>query len=217
MLVTLTLLPVLSLALAADPPTCAPLATVTFDNATIRGLLGHWIYIAGASRNPPDLAELKEVKYAAFSFSPGSHEDEFNATEVMRLNETCVERNATKILILWHNSTLVHGKAPGGGCRDGMGWDGMGWDGMGWDGGTPQPHLAPFRFCSPLFSTLGPWHEAILHPKTYLEVGGGNVPHPTQWVGQPWDESRGGVKGMSSPRHAATLTNGGPRSPHTFQ
>ncbi|NXK20033.1 A1AG protein, partial [Arenaria interpres] len=104
----LALLLVLPLALAADPPTCAPLTTVTFDNATIHGLLGQWIYIAGASRNPPDLAELKEVKYAAFSFSPGSHEDEFIATEILRLNETCVERNATKILILWHNSTLVH-------------------------------------------------------------------------------------------------------------
>ncbi|PKU35984.1 hypothetical protein llap_13711 [Limosa lapponica baueri] len=108
MLVTLALLLGLPLALTAEPLTCAPLTTVTFDNATIHGLLGEWIYIAGASRNPPDLAELKEVKYAAFSFSPGSHKDELNATEIMRLNETCVERNTTKILILWHNSTLVH-------------------------------------------------------------------------------------------------------------
>ncbi|XP_074017403.1 alpha-1-acid glycoprotein 1-like [Numenius arquata] len=106
MLVTLALLLGLPLALAADLPSCAPL--VTFDNATIHGLLGQWVYIAGASRYPPALAELKEVKYAAFSFSPSSHEDELNATEIMRLNETCVERNTTNILILWHNSTLVH-------------------------------------------------------------------------------------------------------------
>ncbi|NXN23653.1 A1AG protein, partial [Nycticryphes semicollaris] len=104
----LTLLLGLQLALAADFPTCAPLVTVTLDNATIRGLLGEWIYIAGASRYPPHLKELKEVKYAAFSFSPSDHEDELNVTEIMRLNETCVETNASKILILWHNSTLVH-------------------------------------------------------------------------------------------------------------
>lgn len=48
-------------------------------------LLGQWIYIAGASRYPPHLEELKAVKHAAFSFSPGSHEDELNVTEITRL------------------------------------------------------------------------------------------------------------------------------------
>lgn len=48
-------------------------------------LLGQWIYIGGASRYEPHLAELKAVKHAAFSFSPGSHDDELNVTEIMRL------------------------------------------------------------------------------------------------------------------------------------
>ncbi|NXA30051.1 A1AG protein, partial [Ibidorhyncha struthersii] len=104
----LTLLLGLPLALASDPPTCAPLVLVTFDNATIPGLLGQWIYIAGASRYQPHLAELKAVKHAAFSFSPGSHDDELNVTETMRLNETCVVKNSSKIHIFWHNSTLMH-------------------------------------------------------------------------------------------------------------
>ncbi|NXN71494.1 A1AG2 protein, partial [Himantopus himantopus] len=104
----LTLLLGLPLALAADPPTCAPLVPITFDNATIPGLLGQWIYIAGASRYQPHLAELKAVKHAAFSFSPGSHDDELNVTEIMRLNETCVVKNSSKIHIFWHNSTLMH-------------------------------------------------------------------------------------------------------------
>ncbi|XP_009317756.1 PREDICTED: alpha-1-acid glycoprotein 1 [Pygoscelis adeliae] len=108
MLASLALLLGLPLALAAEPPSCAPLVPVTFDNATIPGLLGHWIYIAGASRYPPHLEELKAVKYAAFSFSPGSHEDELNVTEIMRLNETCVVKNTSKILVFWHNSTLAH-------------------------------------------------------------------------------------------------------------
>ncbi|NXP14781.1 A1AG protein, partial [Thinocorus orbignyianus] len=103
----LTLLLGLPLALAADAPTCAPLVTVTLDNATIHGLLGEWVYIGGASRYPPYLRELNEVKYAVFSFSPGNHEDELNATEILRVNETCVE-NISKILIFRHNSTLVH-------------------------------------------------------------------------------------------------------------
>ncbi|KAM6337257.1 alpha-1-acid glycoprotein-like [Alca torda] len=108
MLAALALLLGLPLALAADPPSCAPLITVTLDNATVPGLLGQWIYIAGASRYEPHLAELRAVKHAVFSFSPGSHEDELNVTEIMRLNETCVVRNTSKILIFWHNSTLAH-------------------------------------------------------------------------------------------------------------
>ncbi|NXS93199.1 A1AG protein, partial [Jacana jacana] len=104
----LTLLLGLPLALAADTPTCAPLVTITFDNATIRGLLGEWIYIGGASRYPPHIEELKNVKYAAFSFSPSGHEDELNVIEVMKVNETCVETNTSKVFIFWHNSTLMH-------------------------------------------------------------------------------------------------------------
>ncbi|NXT30817.1 A1AG protein, partial [Pelecanoides urinatrix] len=103
----LALLLGLPLALAAEPPTCAPLVPVTFDNATIPGLLGQWIYIIGASKYPPHLAELREVKYSTFSFSPGSHEDEINVTESSRLNETCMVRN-TKIQVFQHNSTLMH-------------------------------------------------------------------------------------------------------------
>ncbi|KFZ52866.1 hypothetical protein N338_07147, partial [Podiceps cristatus] len=81
----LTLLLGLPLALAAEPPSCAPLVLVTFDNATIPGLLGQWVYIAGVSRYAPHLAELRAVKHATFSFSPGLHEDELNVTEIMRL------------------------------------------------------------------------------------------------------------------------------------
>ncbi|KAM6117547.1 alpha-1-acid glycoprotein-like [Phoenicopterus ruber ruber] len=108
MLASLALLLGLPLALAAEPPSCALLVPVTFDNATIPGLLGQWIYIAGASRYPPHLAELRAVKHAVFTFSPGSHEDELNVTEIIRLNETCVVKNTGKILIFWHNSTLMH-------------------------------------------------------------------------------------------------------------
>ncbi|NXV82909.1 A1AG protein, partial [Atlantisia rogersi] len=104
----LTLLLGLPLALPAETPTCAPLVPVTFDNDTIPGILGQWTYIVGASKYPPHLEELKAVKYATFSFSPGSHEDELDVTETMRLNDTCVVRNTSKIHILWHNSTLVH-------------------------------------------------------------------------------------------------------------
>ncbi|NXW01627.1 A1AG protein, partial [Fregetta grallaria] len=104
----LALLLGLPLALAAEPPSCAPLVPVTFDNATIPGLLGQWIYITGASKYPPHLAQMKVVKYAAFSLSPGSHEDELNVTEIMRLNETCVVKNISKIQVFQHNSTLVH-------------------------------------------------------------------------------------------------------------
>ncbi|NWX06396.1 A1AG2 protein, partial [Caloenas nicobarica] len=104
----LTLLLALPLALAAEPPTCAPLVPVTFDNTTIPGLLGHWVYIVGSSKYPPHLAELKAVKHAFFSFSPGSHKDELNVTEIMRMNETCVVRNTSKIHVFWENSTLAH-------------------------------------------------------------------------------------------------------------
>ncbi|KFQ58067.1 Alpha-1-acid glycoprotein, partial [Pelecanus crispus] len=102
----LTLLLGLPLALAAEGPSCPPLVTVTFDNATIPGLLGQWTYIAAASRYPPHLKEIKAVKYEIFSFSPGSHEDELNVTEIIRLNETCVVQNTGKIQVFWHNSTL---------------------------------------------------------------------------------------------------------------
>ncbi|XP_075376054.1 alpha-1-acid glycoprotein-like [Mycteria americana] len=108
MLASLALLLGLPLALAAEPPSCARFVPVTFDNATIPGLLGQWTYIAGASRYPPHLVELKAVKHATFSLSPGSHEDELNVTEIMRVNETCVVKNTSKIRVFWHNSSLVH-------------------------------------------------------------------------------------------------------------
>ncbi|NWI44405.1 A1AG protein, partial [Picathartes gymnocephalus] len=98
----------LPLALATEPQSCAPLTPVTFDNTTIPQLLGQWFYIAGASRYPPHLAEMRGLTFAAFSFSPGSHEDELNVTEIMRINETCVARNFSKIQIFWQNSTMMH-------------------------------------------------------------------------------------------------------------
>ncbi|NWW70354.1 A1AG2 protein, partial [Climacteris rufus] len=104
----LTLLLGLPLALATEPPSCAPLVPVTFDNATIPRLLGQWFYIVGASRYPPHLEEMRPLTFATFSFSPGSHEDELNVTEIMRLNGTCVVRNSSKIHVLWQNSTLTH-------------------------------------------------------------------------------------------------------------
>ncbi|NXW56211.1 A1AG2 protein, partial [Eurystomus gularis] len=104
----LTLLLGLPLALSTEHPTCAPLVPVTFDNATIPGLLGQWIYITGASKYPPHLEELKWLKYAVFTFFPGSHEDELSVTETMRMNETCMTSNTSKIQVIWHNSTLVH-------------------------------------------------------------------------------------------------------------
>ncbi|NXT61660.1 A1AG protein, partial [Chaetops frenatus] len=104
----LTFLLGLPLALATEPQSCAPLIPVTFDNSTVPQLLGQWFYITGASRYPPHLAEMRAVKFAAFSFSSGSHEDELNVTEIMRMNETCVERNSSKIQIFWQNSTLMH-------------------------------------------------------------------------------------------------------------
>ncbi|XP_074967851.1 alpha-1-acid glycoprotein 1-like [Phalacrocorax aristotelis] len=109
MLASLTLLLGLPLALATgdEPHGCTPLLPVTLDKATIHGLLGQWFYITGASTYEPHLEEFKAVKYSTFSFSPGSHEDELRITESMRVNETCVVKNA-KIQIFWHNSTLVH-------------------------------------------------------------------------------------------------------------
>ncbi|NWW93964.1 A1AG protein, partial [Rhynochetos jubatus] len=102
----------LPLALAAETPTCAPLVSITFDNATIPELLGQWVYIASASKYLPHLEEIKAVKYEVFSFSPGSHEDELNVSETIRLNETCVVKNTSKIQIFWHNSTLMHVNGP---------------------------------------------------------------------------------------------------------
>ncbi|NXP61779.1 A1AG1 protein, partial [Chloropsis cyanopogon] len=104
----LTLFLGLPLALATEPQSCAPLVPVTFDNSTIPQLLGQWFYIAGASRYPPHLAELRAVTFEAFSFSPGSHEAELNITEIIRMNETCVVRNSSKVQVFHHNSTLVH-------------------------------------------------------------------------------------------------------------
>lgn len=48
-------------------------------------LLGKWVYITGGSTYPPHVEEMKVVKYAAFSFFPGSHEDELNVTESTRV------------------------------------------------------------------------------------------------------------------------------------
>ncbi|NWH52008.1 A1AG protein, partial [Fregata magnificens] len=104
----LALLLGLPLALATELHSCTPLIPVTFDEATIPGLLGQWIYIAGASRYPPHVEEIKAVKHAAFSLSPSSHEDELNVTEIMRVNETCVVKNNGKIYVFWHNSTLLY-------------------------------------------------------------------------------------------------------------
>ena len=108
------LIPVLILATglvrvhATESPTCVPLVPAVMDNATVARLLGHWVYIMGASQYPPHMAEMKELKYATFTLFPGSHEDVFNVTEIMRLNETCVVRNSSKIHVFRHNSTLVH-------------------------------------------------------------------------------------------------------------
>ncbi|NXB80104.1 A1AG1 protein, partial [Donacobius atricapilla] len=103
----LTLFLGLPLALATKPQSCAPLIPVTFDNTTVPQILGQWFYIVGASRYPPHLPEIRAVKFAAFSFSPSSHEDELNVTEIMRMNETCVVRNST-VQVFQQNSTLMH-------------------------------------------------------------------------------------------------------------
>ncbi|NWS25264.1 A1AG protein, partial [Polioptila caerulea] len=104
----LTLLLGLPLALATEPQGCTPLIPVTFDNTTIPQLLGQWFYIAGASRYPPHLAEMRAMTFEAFSFSPGSHEDELNITEIIRMNGTCVVRNSSKVQVFQQNSTLMH-------------------------------------------------------------------------------------------------------------
>ncbi|NXC86182.1 A1AG protein, partial [Cercotrichas coryphoeus] len=104
----LTLFLGLPLALATEPQSCSPLIPVTFNNSTVPQLLGQWFYIAGASRYPPHLAELRAVTFEAFSFSPGSHEDELNVTEIIRMNETCVVRNSSKVQVFQQNSTLAH-------------------------------------------------------------------------------------------------------------
>ncbi|XP_069729509.1 alpha-1-acid glycoprotein-like [Phaenicophaeus curvirostris] len=107
MLASLALLLGLPLALAAEAPSCTPLVPVTFENSSLPQIQGLWIYIAGASKYPPHLEELKGLKYAAFIISQGNHEDELNVTEIMRVNETCVVKNS-KIQVVRHNSTLVH-------------------------------------------------------------------------------------------------------------
>ncbi|NXV69038.1 A1AG protein, partial [Molothrus ater] len=104
----LALLLGLPLALASEPQSCTSLVPITFNSTTIPQLLGQWFYIAGASRYPPHLAELRAVTFEAFSFSPGSHKDELNITEIIRMNETCVVRNFSKIQVFHENSTLVH-------------------------------------------------------------------------------------------------------------
>ncbi|XP_032933597.1 alpha-1-acid glycoprotein-like [Catharus ustulatus] len=106
MLATLTLL--LGLPLAPGTQSCSPLIPVTFDSSTVPRLLGQWFFIAAASRYPPHLAELRAVTFEAFSFSPGSHEDELNVNEIIRMNETCVVRNSSKVQVFQQNSTLVH-------------------------------------------------------------------------------------------------------------
>ncbi|NWR55219.1 A1AG protein, partial [Bucorvus abyssinicus] len=103
----LTLLLALPLALANEPPSCAPFVPVTFDDDTIPGLMGQWTYIMGASRYPPHLEEMKVLKHAVFTLSPGSHEDEINVTEIMRVNETCVTKHST-IQVFHHNASLMH-------------------------------------------------------------------------------------------------------------
>ncbi|KAM4889649.1 LOW QUALITY PROTEIN: alpha-1-acid glycoprotein-like [Sylvia borin] len=95
----------LPLALATEPQSCAPLVLVTFDNSTIPQILGQWFYIAGASRYPPHLEVMRAVTFEAFSFSPGSHEDELNISEIIRTNE-CVVRNSSKVQVSQQNSTL---------------------------------------------------------------------------------------------------------------
>ncbi|NXA77010.1 A1AG protein, partial [Thryothorus ludovicianus] len=104
----LTLFLGLPLTLATEPQGCSPLIPVTFDSTTIPQLLGQWFYIAGASRYPPHLAEMRAMTFEAFSFSPGSREDELNITEIIRVNGTCVVRNSSKVQVFQQNSTLMH-------------------------------------------------------------------------------------------------------------
>ncbi|XP_063265222.1 alpha-1-acid glycoprotein 1-like [Prinia subflava] len=107
MLATLALFVGLPLALGTEPsPSCAPLIPVTFDNSTVPQILGEWFYIAGASKYPPHVAQMRAVTFGAFSFSPGSHEDELNITEIIRMNETCVVRNSSRVQVFHQNSTM---------------------------------------------------------------------------------------------------------------
>ncbi|KAM9370783.1 alpha-1-acid glycoprotein 1-like [Phaethornis superciliosus] len=108
MLATVTLLLGLPFALTAEPPSCTQPVPVTFGNATIPRILGHWNFIASASRHPLYLEKIQAMKHASFSYFPGSHEDELDATTIARVNETCVVQNTSGIQIFLHNSTLVH-------------------------------------------------------------------------------------------------------------
>ncbi|XP_066189158.1 alpha-1-acid glycoprotein 2-like [Sylvia atricapilla] len=107
-LATLTVFLGLPLALATKSQSCAPLVLVTFDNSTIPQILGQWFYIAGASRYPPHLEVMKAVTFEAFSFSPGSYEDELNITEIIAQGMRCVVRNSSKVQVFQENSTLKH-------------------------------------------------------------------------------------------------------------
>ncbi|NXU36782.1 A1AG protein, partial [Drymodes brunneopygia] len=104
----LTLFLGLPLALASGPQNCTPPIPVTLDNSTVPQLLGQWFYIVGASKYPPHLEEMGAVTFEAFSFSPSSHEDELNVTEIIRVNETCVVRNSSTVKLFQQNSTLMH-------------------------------------------------------------------------------------------------------------
>uniref|UniRef100_A0A8D2Q9U6 Apolipoprotein M n=1 Tax=Zonotrichia albicollis TaxID=44394 RepID=A0A8D2Q9U6_ZONAL len=80
-------------------PLCSPLQ-----------LLGQWFYIAGASRYPPHLAELRAVTFEAFSFSPGSHEDELNITEIIRIGPHWDEGQGWKVMRLSMGWILTTGE-----------------------------------------------------------------------------------------------------------
>ncbi|XP_071622057.1 alpha-1-acid glycoprotein 1-like [Heliangelus exortis] len=108
MLATLILLLGLPFALTAEAPNCTQPVPVTFGNATIPRILGHWNFIASASRHPHYLEMTKAMKHASFSYFPGSHEEELDATTIVRVNETCVVKNTTGIQLFLHNFTMVH-------------------------------------------------------------------------------------------------------------
>ncbi|KFO99020.1 Alpha-1-acid glycoprotein, partial [Calypte anna] len=104
----LTLLLGLPFALTAEPPSCTLPVPVTFSNATIPRILGHWNFIASVSRHPRYLEKIKIMKHSSFSYFPGSHEEELDATTIARVNETCVVKNTSGIQLFLHNSTLLH-------------------------------------------------------------------------------------------------------------
>ncbi|NXU73179.1 A1AG protein, partial [Oreotrochilus melanogaster] len=104
----LTLLLGLPFALTTEPPSCTQPVKVTFSNATIPRILGPWNFIASASRYPHYLEMTKAMKHASFSYFPGSHEEELDATTIARVNETCVVKNSSGIQLFLHNSTMVH-------------------------------------------------------------------------------------------------------------